>query len=772
MVEGSGASITVKVIKAESVRQHLGKKPDVAVHLRVNVGGNPQSLHQSLQKSTAISNTISPQWDQTFVLPVENPKASQLECSLWDESDEQPSAEKANFLGEVILNLAKLVPYSGKYIEQVFDIKQGKTPVVGDNKASGKLKLGLTLKLDGDEAPAPAPAQATREVPPPAQATRAAAPPPAQATRAAAPPAPAAPAGDSEQVKPSQLRTRPAPEPLPEPQPGYLPKVGPSPTMGTLVVSVQGGSNLPKSETGQSPDPYVVLSLEGTSKQAIVARTATVRRTEHPDFRENDILFPVDEAAMDAAEFNVSVFNWNRGQDELIGVTSVKVKDVTNGAIDTQFELRNPKKNYQPVHSTQTNLPSKLGLALSYRPPENQRGAPAGPPARVPPAPTAVAPSPGADENAPRVLQKRPMAQSPPLPSGKGPADVGIVLGPGPGNAVVVQQLLPGGPGANVGTIRSGDAIIDVDGHDVVGRGVDEISGMLYGERNSPVTMIFRRGNLSVPGGEQIVVTLLRAVPGGGPQRRAAATPEDPHRLQAAAPNARHAAPPPREDRVDTQYVEEMAQLKRDFSAMSFLWGEPVPDPLLESMKDWKTNILYGPKSEHPQPELPMPSNNSQVWTPMAGMPMEMPMDDPRFGLRRSFNQFPPPMTSQMNPPMYRSFDGGALNAGVVRPLTYMRASSGDFPNARFSPGDAQMYRPMESSMLDGSRMLDGSMLRLARPEFQGRPAESFQPMHSSSRFASGTPLQSYAAPVSRPMTSFGPSSMPMAPVDKNEMVC
>eukprot|EP00961_Rhodomonas_salina_P112019 1507753-Rhodomonas_salina.3 len=67
--------------------------------------------------------------------------------------------------------------------------------------------------------------------------------------------------------------------------------------------------------------------------------------------------------------------------------------------------------------------------------------------------------------------------------------------------------------------------------------------------------------------------------------------------------------------------------------------------------------------------------------------------------------------------------------------------------------------------------------------------------MHSSSRFASGTPLQSYAAPVSRsspptlwlresrsgpdparaarrPMTSFGPSSMPMAPVDKNEMVC
>lgn len=75
--------------------------------------------------------------------------------------------------------------------------------------------------------------------------------------------------------------------------------------MGTLVVSVQGGSNLPKSETGQSPDPYVVLSLEGTSKQAIVARTATVRRTEHPDFRENDILFPVDEAVSTRAPLHV-----------------------------------------------------------------------------------------------------------------------------------------------------------------------------------------------------------------------------------------------------------------------------------------------------------------------------------------------------------------------------------------------------------------------------------------------------------------------------------
>ena len=35
--------------------------------------------------------------------------------------------KNSNFLGEVILNLAKLIPYDKQYIEQIFDIKQGKT---------------------------------------------------------------------------------------------------------------------------------------------------------------------------------------------------------------------------------------------------------------------------------------------------------------------------------------------------------------------------------------------------------------------------------------------------------------------------------------------------------------------------------------------------------------------------------------------------------------------------------------------------------------------
>mmetsp|Transcript_54942 Transcript_54942/g.112178 ORF Transcript_54942/g.112178 Transcript_54942/m.112178 type:complete len:822 (+) Transcript_54942:54-2519(+) len=821
MVEKGEASITVKVIKADGVRMHLDKKPDVAVHLRVNVGGNPQAQ----QKSTAVPSSTSPEWGQTFSLPVkvDDPKgANQLECSLYDESDDK-AENKSNFLGEVILNLAKLVPYDGKYIEQVFDIKQGKTAVVNNQKATGKLKLGLTLFLkpppaDGGEAAKKA---APREVPAPLKAS-APAPAPAPAAPAAqAPTSPkakppasgsgptqGAPVSDGSEgiVKPSQMRNRgsiggpaPAPAPAPaaapppaaaapaaEPQPGFLPKVSPTPSTGTLVVSVQSASNLPK--VGSRLDPYVILSLEGTRAQPIVARTATKRDTVDPIFDENEILFPVDETYIDAADLNVSLYHWMGGadrnaEDEMVGSLSVKVKDVARAPLGTDFELRNPNKGYAPVFSD-NNIPSKLKLSMSYRPPANQQQqrAPAqGPPARVPPAPTAVVGAEESPAGAPRVLQKRPM-QTQPVPSNQGPADVGIVLGPGNNNAVVVHQLLPGGPGANVGTIRQGDAIIDVDGHDVVGRGVEEIQGMLYGERNSPVTMIFRRGNLNVPGGEQIVVTLLRAVPGGGRQPN-----QTPVTQAQAPPNAKRI--PGNTQDTNGGRLEDMSQLKRDFNSMSFLWGEPVPDPLLESMHDWKQNILYGPKSDHPPPELPPPPMPSQPgWQPtgmsMDGRSFDMPPPN-EFGMRRSFNQLP-------MPPMYRSFDGAGLQSqSYVRPLNYMRASGDNIPSVRISPpGDFMgMGQPsvikLDQSQLDGSRFLDSSMTRLSRPGEGREPPIPWSGMSQGQPLNARVPTISYNGPrvvdrsmMGGSMPSYQTIERPSIPMpssvvtDKNEMVC
>eukprot|EP00285_Hemiselmis_virescens_P019772 CAMPEP_0173378476 /NCGR_PEP_ID=MMETSP1356-20130122/1628_1 /TAXON_ID=77927 ORGANISM="Hemiselmis virescens, Strain PCC157" /NCGR_SAMPLE_ID=MMETSP1356 /ASSEMBLY_ACC=CAM_ASM_000847 /LENGTH=171 /DNA_ID=CAMNT_0014331551 /DNA_START=105 /DNA_END=616 /DNA_ORIENTATION=+ len=136
------ASISVKILKAEGVRLNSDNsevKPAVLAQLRINIGGRGE---QAFRSEPAAPST-SPEWNQQFFLPVRDPQTSQLECTLWDDSDAAAKGH-SNFLGEVILNLAKLVPYYGQYIEQVFDIKQGKT-IKTEKTASGKLRMGLQL---------------------------------------------------------------------------------------------------------------------------------------------------------------------------------------------------------------------------------------------------------------------------------------------------------------------------------------------------------------------------------------------------------------------------------------------------------------------------------------------------------------------------------------------------------------------------------------------------------------------------------------------------
>jgi len=122
--------------------------------------------------SNTLKNSTKPTWNEEFTLALKDPANSQLECSLWDESNEGDSTAQ-KFLGEVILNLAKLVPYNNTHIEQVFEIKQGKThkATADDKKASGKLKLGLKLIIpdeSGSNAPS-APSSGKAPSQPPSQ---------------------------------------------------------------------------------------------------------------------------------------------------------------------------------------------------------------------------------------------------------------------------------------------------------------------------------------------------------------------------------------------------------------------------------------------------------------------------------------------------------------------------------------------------------------------------------------------------------------------------
>ena len=478
MAEGgdAGANIMVRVLKADGVRMHNDKKPFVLAQLRINVGGLGEQPH----RTTAIEGT-SNEWNQQFVLPVSQPPQSQLECTLWDDSDAD-AENNGNFLGEVILNLAKLVPYNGQYIEQVFDIKQGKT-IVTPQKASGKLKLGLQINIpEPGTAPEVAAAAPAAPVPPSSGGSSAPAPPaPPSAPKAPSPPpssgAVPPPDSDTGAVRPSQLRKQGSGRvgADPDPKPSSTPPP-PAPGQATVAVTVVECQNLPKTEAafGAVPDPFVVVELMKTGPP-ILGRSNTVRKDQSPKFDPTEMVFGLDNEAVAVAEIVVTVLDWNRGKEELIGRSMVKVLDVArNGLLEPLLELRDPRRGNAPTGA-------KVRLAMAFTgtrgpAPVASPPAPAAPRAPatpgdmpLPPRPQAAPPQEeGSPMGGPRVLQGRKAPAQPALPAGGGPADVGFVLAQGPGRGLVVQAVLPGGPAASSGQIRPGDLLIDVDGHDVV----------------------------------------------------------------------------------------------------------------------------------------------------------------------------------------------------------------------------------------------------------------------------------------------------------------
>jgi len=147
--DASGSKIVVKLVKADNLRTNArGQSPNAMVKLRINQDGRAsgETFSSKLQATSS-----EPVWNEEFALPVKEPEKSQLECSIWDESDDNDTPAQ-KFLGEVVLNLPKLIPYNKTVIEQVFAIKQGKThkTTSEDKKATGTLKLVLQLIIPDD----------------------------------------------------------------------------------------------------------------------------------------------------------------------------------------------------------------------------------------------------------------------------------------------------------------------------------------------------------------------------------------------------------------------------------------------------------------------------------------------------------------------------------------------------------------------------------------------------------------------------------------------
>eukprot|EP00961_Rhodomonas_salina_P196322 2649795-Rhodomonas_salina.1 len=106
------------------------------------------------------TNTTNPEWNEQFDLEVQDASQSQLEVTLWqvewktqlDSTEERP-VNNSNFLGEVIINVSKLVPFAGNEVQQYFAVKtipapktasraQGKSVQI-EHEATGQLMLTL-----------------------------------------------------------------------------------------------------------------------------------------------------------------------------------------------------------------------------------------------------------------------------------------------------------------------------------------------------------------------------------------------------------------------------------------------------------------------------------------------------------------------------------------------------------------------------------------------------------------------------------------------------
>ena len=276
---------------------------------------------------------------------------------------------------------------------------------------------------------------------------------------------------NEENVKPSMMRKARDPD-LPK---GMVPPPA-LPGQGKLFVTVHTVQNVPKSDAayGAAPYPYVIIALEGATRAA-QARTVTRDKEENPAYGEKEFVFGVDNQASEVARLHFKLFDWNRGKDDQLGAFMVNLADLTQQPLEQQpMNLTDPKRGGSQVTGT-NGAPTRAVVSLRWSP---SSGPPApGPPAPVQPkpaAPPAVAPvspksPPAADTgvtpgSAPRVIHGQNRAGAAPAPFGE--ADVGLVLS-SENNKILVAQLMPGGPASNSNQIRVGDALIDVDGHDV-----------------------------------------------------------------------------------------------------------------------------------------------------------------------------------------------------------------------------------------------------------------------------------------------------------------
>jgi hypothetical protein len=89
--------------------EHADGPGDVKCELRIAEDGAPVGG----KRMTGISRGFDPVWNEQYAIQISDPYRSQLEITLWNQGSSTRHSAK-NYLGEVVVNIARLLEFSGQ----------------------------------------------------------------------------------------------------------------------------------------------------------------------------------------------------------------------------------------------------------------------------------------------------------------------------------------------------------------------------------------------------------------------------------------------------------------------------------------------------------------------------------------------------------------------------------------------------------------------------------------------------------------------------------
>ena len=121
-------SLKVTLVAAKGLKSVGSAAPSSLVRLRILNSDplNPKakpivSQGQSSEVTSAVRKTTDPVFNQDFKFRIKDVKNARLDVTLWDS--DVSITEEAGFLGEVLLNVGKLINYAGTGIQQTFTVR-------------------------------------------------------------------------------------------------------------------------------------------------------------------------------------------------------------------------------------------------------------------------------------------------------------------------------------------------------------------------------------------------------------------------------------------------------------------------------------------------------------------------------------------------------------------------------------------------------------------------------------------------------------------------